>query len=187
VLVSSKIAVTVLAVVVALAIAAFVSTEADISTITAVLAAFTMSTVVRQAKKNVPTKLVGPGIAEQCYLLCKAIQVWSIITRQAEGPSLLVGRLEQPVIDRFATAVEATAAVPSAWKGLAPRSHQSCKVSVVQVFDSQAIDTRVSLKAQCCPELGSPDTSCSLVPGRKEPTSVVARTVTKLLDLAYMG
>ena len=124
---------------------------------------------------------------------CKAIQVWSIITRQAEGPSLLVGRLEQPVIDKFATAVEATAAVPSAWKCLAPRRHQSCKDSslvkniMVQVFDSQAIDTRVSLKAQCCPELGSPDTSCSLVPGRKETTSVVARTVTKLLDLAYMG
>jgi hypothetical protein len=59
------------------AVSAFV--EEDIST----TAALTMSTVVRQAE-YVP-KVVEPGIAEQSDLLCIAIQVRSIITRQTVG------------------------------------------------------------------------------------------------------
>ena len=97
--VSSTIAVAALAAVTALAIevvavSAFV--EEDSTT-----AALTMSTVVRQAE-YVP-KVVEPGIAEQSDLLCKAIQVWSIITRQIVGcttttepgePSLLASNFE---------------------------------------------------------------------------------------------
>jgi hypothetical protein len=132
-----------------LAVLAFI--VEDISTTTAVLVALTMFTVVKQAEEDVPTKLVVLGIAEQCYLLCRAIQALSIITKQAEGPSLLVGRRGQSVVNSLA------AVVSSERLGLALGSHQSCKGSNPaenikgQDFDSQVIDIRVSsTMARCC-------------------------------------
>ena len=95
---SSTIAVAALVAVTALAIeivavSAFV--EEDSTT-----AALTMSTGVRQSE-DVPAKVVMLGIAEQSDLLCIAIQVRSIITRQTVGcttepgePSLLASNFE---------------------------------------------------------------------------------------------
>jgi len=148
---SSTIAVAALAAVTALAteivaVSAFV--EEDISTTTAL----TMPTVVRQAE-YVPTKVVEPGIAEQSDLLCIAIQVRSIITRQTVGCTAT--EPEEPSL--LASNWEDSAAVLSGLKGPSLlKSHRRRKgFSPVANsrgfgFDSQATFVRVRTKAQRC-------------------------------------